>query len=66
MTEDNEEEDDDSDIFPEFAYFKNWFNSKEQQSRFHCAQFNEEQVAYSAFLQGMKYATSLLKLKLGE
>ena len=39
----------------EKSYFKNWLESQEK--RFHCGHFGLNEIAFSAFLEGIKYTT---------
>jgi len=39
----------------EKSYFKNWLESQEK--RFHCGHFGLNKIAFSAFLEGIKYIT---------
>jgi len=37
----------------EYYYFSTWF--AKEQGRFHCGQFSDEQIAFSAFVEGVRF-----------
>lgn len=38
----------------EYDYFEKWFDG--EQRRFHCAQMDDKQIAFSAFCEGIEFA----------
>jgi hypothetical protein len=53
MNTNQSEEKSDSFEDPEYDHFERWYES--EQGRFHCGQMNERDIAYSAFLEGMRF-----------
>jgi hypothetical protein len=46
-----------------YDYFDKWF--KNEQDVFHCGQYDDKQIAFSAFLQGIGFSEKIGKLSEG-